>query len=56
MISSGLVQTEIRRSEELLVLEEGNEIGSPFRGKNIRAGTARNMEKGRIHGINIRKN
>jgi hypothetical protein len=56
MVSSEVVRTEIKRSEEFLVLEEGNEIGSPFRRQEIRAGAARDMEKGRIHGNNIRKN
>jgi hypothetical protein len=55
MTSGEFYASEINPSEEFLVLEEGNEVGSPFRKEHIRAGGVHNMEKGRIHRSNIRK-
>lgn len=51
----GETSIENHRLEEFLVLEEGNEKGSPFREQDIPAGGVGDMEIGKIHWINIRK-
>lgn len=56
MTSGELDLSEIKRSEEFLVLEESNEIGSPVAGWTVGASTTSDMEKRAFHGINIRKN
>ena len=45
-----------RELEELLVLEEGDKVGSPFGKQCVRVATVGDMEEGRLHDVNIRKN